>query len=375
MTNKGRWNGRLAWAVGSMCLSVWCSQAAVIESNLDKTLPAEPGGSLVVEVDRGSVKIATHDAKEVVVHVFRRTDGVAESRAAALFAEHEVLIKSENGAVKVNGHSAGANLLWNRDRQKMQVRYEIAVPRKFNLDLHTGAGSIECAPIEGKVKANSEGGGLKFSGVDGALAAKTGAGSIHVEKVTGEADLESGGGGIKLGDAAGPVKIETGAGSIEIKNAAGKLMAESHGGSISAGVLQEKSELKTGAGAIHVEEAKAELKIESGGGSLEIQNASAAVHAETGAGSVKVAFVGQPATDSRVHSGGGSIEVALAPSLAFDLNARTGGGSVSSEVPVVSASGGKPERDQIQGKIGEGGAKLDVETGAGAVRIRKGAGK
>jgi DUF4097 and DUF4098 domain-containing protein YvlB len=377
MSNKSIWNRPTFWAVGGILFmtSAWTVCAAVIESNIDKTFPAEPGGTLLVDVDRGSIEISTHDAKEVAVHVLRKIEGVAEARAAGLFAEQEVQFKSDDGRIEVKGFATTANRVWNRERSKLQIRYQITVPKKFNLELNTGAGSIDCTPIQGNVKGKSGGGSLKFSGVDGTLEAETGAGGIEVAKVTGTTSLKSGGGGIKLGDSTGVVKIETGAGSIDIKRATGKLQAKSHGGSLTAGVLLETAELKTAAGAIRVDEAKEALQVESGGGSVEVANASSTVQAHTGAGTVKVGFIAQPAGNSRVHSGGGSVDVTLAPGLGFELNARTGGGTVTTDVPVATVIKGKQPNDQIKGKIGEGGPNLDIETGAGTVHIRKGAGR
>ncbi len=362
------------WLTGGalLLISTWCGTAAVIESNLSKTFPADPGGKLVMDVDSGAIKISTQDTSEVRVQVLRKTEGLSAAKAAALFAEHDVQFKAGDGTVEVKGRFTSGNKVWNRGREKLEISYDVAVPKSFNLDLRTAAGSIDCAAIQGKVKAVSGGGGMKFHGVDGSIEAKTSAGGLQLDKVKGSTDLKSGGGGIKVGDSEGLVKIETSAGSIEIQSAAGKVSATSHGGGINAGVLLDAAELKTHAGAIQVREAKGPLQVESGGGSIKISSASTTVQARTSAGSIQAAFIGQPAADSRLQSGGGSIDVTLAPGLGFELSAQTGGGGVATEIPVVAVIQGDHHRDQIKGKIGAGGPALEIKTGAGSIHVRKG---
>jgi DUF4097 and DUF4098 domain-containing protein YvlB len=68
-----------------------------------------------------------------------------------------------------------------------------------------------------------------------------------------------------------------------------------------------------------------------------------------------------------IETSGGGVEVSVDPSVNLDVDASTSAGSVSSDVPIKS-SGGR-SRGELSGKIGSGGASLEIRTSAGSIHI------
>jgi DUF4097 and DUF4098 domain-containing protein YvlB len=390
------------------CLSSSPSQAQTTEGDLSKQFNVKPGGHLVMDVDRGGIEITTGETSEVKVEVKRKISGVSSAKAQETFGAHEVTFDQDGDRVEVHAHFKKDFLQnFNKAAQKMQVRYEVLVPSKFNLDLRTSAGEISSSDIEGAVKARTAGGSLKFGAINGPFDGNTSAGSITLQAATGvvtaktsggsislgtlgsdaTAETSAGsigikkanakltatthGGSIDLGELAGPARVETSAGSISVKSAKMQLAAITHGGKIEAGELGGPAELETSAGSIKVGTSHGPLVANTSGGGIELDEVADSVTAHTSAGSISAAFTAEPHGDCRLSTSGGGINVRIAENLGFDLDARTSGGRVITELPVTITVVGEHRNGALKGKLNGGGKLLELKTSAGDVVIKK----
>ncbi len=99
----------------------------------------------------------------------------------------------------------------------VSVEFEITAPAGTQLDVHTGAGSLEVRGLAGPVKVDSGAGSLRIIDATGEIDAHTGAGSIDVRGGVGPVRLNTGAGGIHYeGAAQGDCRFQTGAGSIRL---------------------------------------------------------------------------------------------------------------------------------------------------------------
>jgi len=65
----------------------------------------------------------------------------------------------------------------------------------------------------------------------------------------------------------------------------------------------------------------------------------------------------------------GTITLDLPPSLSADVRATTVNGEISTDFPLTVT--GRVSRRQVQGTIGGGGRRLELETVNGSVRLRR----
>jgi DUF4097 and DUF4098 domain-containing protein YvlB len=346
--------------------------AAPTESNLKRSFAVNPGGNLIVDADVGSIDVATEDRKDISIEVKRSVTGVGNAKAQEIFAAHEVTFDQDGERVQVRAKFKEESGKWfRRGRVNYHLRYLIALPKRFNLDLHTAAGGITVADIEGTVKAKTSGGSLKFGAIKGSLEANTSAGSITMVSATGPVTVKTSGGNIQLGQLEADTTAQTSAGSISVKGAKAKLAAKTSGGSLELGELSGPAEVETAAGSIQVQSVRGTLAAKTSGGSIEIVDAQDAVNAQTSAGSVSAAFSAQPKGDCRLVTSGGNVEVKLAGSLSFDIEAKTSGGRVSTELPVTTTLVGEHKTGVLEGKLNGGGKALLLKTGAGNINIRR----
>jgi hypothetical protein len=118
----------------------------------------------------------------------------------------------------------------------LDVNYQIAVPRKFDLQLQTAGGNIKTATVQGEVKVHTDGGQLDFDKVEGNTAGQTRGGNIRSAGCKGELVLQTDGGGITVEAFSGPfVQGITSGGPISADFAAsptGDSLLKSNGGGV-----------------------------------------------------------------------------------------------------------------------------------------------
>src|SRR5882762_7179383 len=121
-------------AVASLFAGALVLRGAV-EDRINKEFQVKPGSKLVVAVDRGSVDVKSADTDRVAIEVKRKLDKVSEAQAREIFRDHEVTLAQDGDEVRIRAqfktkHHTGKY-------SQLQVRYQITVPKKFDVDLKT----------------------------------------------------------------------------------------------------------------------------------------------------------------------------------------------------------------------------------------------
>jgi hypothetical protein len=307
---------------------------AATEENLSKAFTVSPGGKLVVDVDFGAIEVVTNSASEVSVEVYRKVGMKSEDKEKAFLAERPVTFQQDGDTVTVRSRKPGkVGWSWNWGSQKLEGRYTLRVPVKFNVKLATSGGHIHVSDLTGEVKAATSGGGLKFARIHGPI------------------DGDTSGGGIQLADCEGVLKVDTSGGGIESVGGSGTLHADTSGGSI---------RVKNFAGPAH---------LDTSGGGIKVENVGGAVAASTSGGSITASLPAPLPGAVKLGTSGGGITVNVPESAAFDLDADTSAGSVSCDLPITIE--GKKHRDHLKGAVNGGGPKVSLDTSAGSIHIRK----
>jgi hypothetical protein len=301
-------------------------------SDLNKSFTVSPGGALVVAASRGTLELVTGADDKLDVQVYRKVTRTSESKAREILASHEVTFSQDGGTVTVRDKAPAAWSKWNWwGGGNLQVRYVITLPARFDLDLKTAGGSITVPDHTGKVVVATSGGNLNLGGLEG------------------------------------PVNAHTSGGSITLGAVSGPLEARTSGGTIDTGELKAGATLGTSGGSIHVKRALGPLTAKTSGGSIEVGEAHAGVDASTSGGSVTAALAGGPTGDCRLSTSGGNIRVKLPAATHADLDAKTSGGSVKSDLPVTVQ--GTVGRNELVGKLGEGGRLIRLRTSGGSIHL------
>jgi len=215
--------------------------------------------------------------------------------------------------------------------RNISIDYDVTVPAQTHLLSQTGSGD------------------QSITGLQLPVTAKTGSGNVTVERITGDTHVIAGSGDLKLNSIKGILACNTGSGNIRAHDIAGDVVAGAGSGNIEVQETAAGSSVKadTGSGEIHLTGVKGALRASAGSGNIHVE--------------------GEPTSDWRLGSGSGDITLKIPPQASFNIDARTSSGSLTVHHEVSMQ--GSLAKNHIQGRVGKGGALLDVHTGSGDIQV------
>jgi hypothetical protein len=307
---------------------------AVTEENKHETRPAKPGGTLVVDVDFGSIDVTPGANDTVVIDAHRKVEMSSKEKEEEYLTGAPITITTEGDKVilrAIHKHESLGRQFWRMmGHTRTEGHYAIKVPANFNLDLDTSGGDVSANGVTGNVKVDTSGGDLTFGQIHGELHADTSGGNITVKDCEGKTDLDTSGGRIEVNGGHGNLNADTSGGNVTVLNRVG------------------------------------DTKIESSGGKLRLGNISGKLVAETSGGSVAAILSNPVAGDVRLETSGGSITVLTPPNAALTIDAETSAGGIRSDLPISRVSA---DEDSLKGTLNGGGTKLVLRTSAGSIEI------
>jgi putative adhesin len=307
---------------------------AATEENINETRAAKAGGTVVVDVDFGSIDLAPGAADQVVIQAHRKVEASSKQKEEEYLKAAPIRITTEGNKVIIRAtrkHDSLGSQFWNMfGRHSAEARYTIRVPANFNADLDTAGGDISASGLTGSIKVDTSGGDLTFQKIHGEIKADTSGGDIKVATCEGRTNLDTSGGHIEVTESRGDLDADTSGGNITVMNLAGS------------------------------------AKVESSGGKLRLANISGKLHAETSGGAISAILPATVSNDVHLETSAGSITVMTPPNAGLTIDASTSSGGVRSDLPITNM---RSDDDSLKGNINGGGKRLVLRSGAGSIEI------
>ena len=370
---------------------------------MDDTLPAKPGGRLVLQLDTGgSVEIQGWDRNEVSVHA---------ELAGADWKSTQLAIAPESFGVGVQSISTA-----HGHGQSTSHHFEIRVPARYDVRLASAGGTLTLSGVEGTFEGSTGGGELVLDHARGRASLRTGGGDIEVTDSDLSGTISTGGGTAKLSRVKGGLKATSGSGPVIYADAgadgadgtgdlenlrvdgsgkveagdkpSGYLHVTRAGGAVDLDDAPQGGDIRTGGGDIRIAKGAGTIEARTGGGDITVGPVAGSISASTGAGDVRLQLVsvGGRGQSAQVWSGTGKVVV----ELPADLNARfeietAYTRSFGRETKITSAwtldrkpvtdwddSEGTPRRFvRASGVAGRGEGYVKIQTVNGDVEIKK----
>lgn len=240
----------------------------------------------------------------------------------------------------------------------------------------SAGGRIAVDRIGGRSELRTAGGDIEIGTVSGPVRAISGGGTIRVDNAGAEAWLDTAGGEIFVHRAGGPVQAATGGGNIRIDRATGAVTARTAGGLIQIQQAGGPVTAQSSGGAIQVNSAQS-VRCESAGGAIRLRNVAGSLHAFANSGSIMAELVsGRSMADSILSTNAGDITVLIPSNLALTVKAMNesgGTGRIISDFPQFDAEPrGLPGGPVIaEGSLNGGGPMLRVNVVGGTIYLRR----
>ena len=202
------------------------------------------------------------------------------------------------------------------------------------------------------------------------LEVQHGVGEIAAERVEAELQLAIRSGQVTVTSVEGDVVVDTGSGHVEVRDVNGDLNIDTGSGHVEARrVRGDVVVIDTGSGRVDVEDIRcAELSIDTGSGGVSAAGVEAdEVSVDTGSGSVSLALTRMGPGDFDVDTGSGRIDLELPGDASARVRASTGSGRI--QLDIGGARVLHEEKDEVRFEIGNGAARVFLETGSGGIRI------
>jgi hypothetical protein len=291
---RGTGLGRTAMALALGAIVIASSPAAEARGRFEESIAAEPGGTLRVRLDVGSVQVESDDEEEVRVE-------------ASYSGTMEFALTRDGTDVELDGRSEG---FWGF-LGSQRVRVRVRIPESYSVEVETRGGSIDLEEIGGAVTARTSGGPIELDGAVGSVDLETSGGSIEAYEIEGEVRARTSGGRITVSEARGPIHVETQGGGLRIHDVRGPVHGRTSGGSISVRFEEHpEGELETSGGSIEAElpeDVGVEIDARTSGGRVEVDT-PLLLRGSIDPSHVKgELFGGGPRL--RLHTSGGNIRV------------------------------------------------------------------
>ena len=320
-----------------------------------EVFPVAPGGRLTIDADFGAIDVQSAEGDNLSVRVRRAAQLKEDRRAGEVLKNFDVQMTHEAADVKIEAKFRGPIKQWKKAKKRLDVQFEIVVPRNYALDLKTADEEISAVDIGGDVNVHTAGAGLRLQNITGRIDGKTSGGNINLKAFEGDAALRTSGGHIILEEGTGAVKAKTSGGNIQITDVIGAVNGHTSGGNV---ILRR---------------CKGGADVKTAGGSIEVEN-DGPVLAKTSGGSIHCQLQDTVSSQNLLldlETIGGSVDVSLVPDVAATVEARVLGGSVTTEFPVAVETAGTVKPDQLHGTINGGGPVLRLFSVGGNVILRK----
>jgi hypothetical protein len=283
------------------------SVSAYAGKEIDQTLDVRPGGKITIDVMRGDVQIETWNKSKVLVK------GELDDATKTFIFE----VDGDDVDIKVKVDDGFFNRNWSSDGSDLTIY----IPE---------SSSVEAGGVSTDFDIDGVQGGITVHSFSGDIDAQNIAKSINIESVSGEIDVSDSAGKMQLVSVSGDIKTDGKAKHYDVSTITGDIEA-------SIGL----SEL---------------IDLVSVSGDLDIQfdlEDEGRLEASTVSGDVTLSF--------------GNKEI----NASFDINTGPGG-DIRNELSDDDVAQSKfIGSENIKFKIGNGGARVDVETMSGTIEITK----
>jgi len=196
--------------------------------------------------------------------------------------------------------------------------------------------------------------------------------SIKVPRKTRIDRAETSNASLRIESINAPARVKTSNGSIKIWDVSGDLEATTSNASIEAEKLSGSAVLRTSNGRIHGDGIRGSLEARTSNSAIDLSMTEAdpahPIILNSSNGSITLNLSSFKSNEIRASTSNSSINLRLPETLDARIHAATSNGNINTDYEVTTSHFSKT---LLEGKIGNGGPLLDLQTSNGSIRVAK----
>jgi hypothetical protein len=318
--------GLVAVFLAAACLAGCMPQASAV-GHFDRTFTVSGPVRLELANGSGDSRISAGSSGTVEIHAQFRVHAWSWGDAQRRLEEIEANppISQDSDLIRVGERD------WRWSSMNASYDYTITVPADTEVRAVAGSGSLRVDGVQGPANFVVGSGSVSATGVAKDTEAIVGSGDVHLTDMGGEVDVTAGSGSVHIDGAKGEVRVRAGSGEISIREPRNTVVAQA------------------GSGGIDVRDATADLRLRTASGEIRVD--------------------GNPGATNfwDLHAASGGVSLRVPSDASFRLYAHTGSGDIDVGIPSVSEE--SSGRHEYQGRIGDGKARVEIETASGSVSV------
>lgn len=178
--------------------------AVTLEDQIDRTLPFDQDGEIVLENVNGSITVETWDRDEVHLVIDKWVKASSNDEARDLMRRFEIEIDAGRDRLHVDApqlkkeEKGWLSWLFGRSAQH-RADFHLTVPRRAvvdadsvngNVSIHGTRGDLKAETVNGRVSVDDVRGEIEVSSVNGRVTVRAARGAVRADTVNGAIDVE-----------------------------------------------------------------------------------------------------------------------------------------------------------------------------------------
>jgi DUF4097 and DUF4098 domain-containing protein YvlB len=327
---------------------------------LNTQIPAS--ATIDIQNPRGDVSITAGDSAtmQVQAHAVAYADNDAE--ASKIFA-------SEAAHVTVNGNAV---LVKSEGNSSGRLNLTIALPKTARVTVNAGRGTVTAAGLGTGANITAQHGDIHLNTITGSVQVhfSTDKGDFSAHSVNGDITADGRCNDLTLSEVKGKIALNGDIfGEAHMENLAGPVHLHTSVTDLEIGSLPGDMTLNDED--LRVTEAKGAVRVITHSKNIDLSQIYGDTYVENRDGNISIAPAGAYNVEAKSTRGKGDIELTLPPNVSASINAFTHNGDILSDYEVNLPEG---ESKKVAFNLGSGGAKINLSTDVGDVRIKKGSG-
>lgn len=230
----------------------------------EKNIKTQFGKTLEIDAKIADLVIKGTNSEEAEIKIYGNKKAEKEC---------DFYISETGNGIKIKVEKDGWNFF--NVFNNINVKIEVRLPEKYNLELKTSGGDISIYSITGDSEVKTSGGDITLNQTNGKLRGTTSGGDIKLDKHNGNVKLSTSGGDIEVTHLNGYISASTSGGDVQITSQNGGINASTSGGDIRVAYSGKNMGIKldTSGGDITVKVDKttqANVYLSSSGGDTEL---------------------------------------------------------------------------------------------------------
>lgn len=314
--------------------------------------------SLEIEDPRGEIILESHNLNKIIIQTTKIVEAKDSKEAEELAQKIRIDIEKAGAlvSIKTKYQRTDRGGFWERlfsGRKSVEgyVSYHIFVPKDIReADISVTSGEIRTFYLKGKLNLSATSGDIELAGVEGEISSSATSGNIQARDLKGKISLEGTSSDMQVKNLEGDLSIDCTSGTVNIEEFKGSLKSSQTSGDLEGRGLKGDVSVTTTSGDVSVEQTDGGLTLNSTSGNLE----------------AKTQIV--PSKNYYLKTTSGEVYLSISKGAQADLKLETTSGEISLNLPMVLKTA---SRSSLSGKLGSGGAKIEIETVSGDINIEE----